>query len=209
MVNLSFNYAVLYVVIENFLKNQASFSAHDVTKVLRRRVGVDINISDALPTDDATGKPTIEHSAVRQAVHDAYEIGLLSNYTRRHASTNGISYWLYIYSSQQMTPAAATNTANTSSTMTLHSQNGGTTQTTNSGAFKNRVSTLSPVARMKVRDYINNRHVRGEKVTLKGIQGMIFRHARISSEDIANEVGVLGFSVVPQPGLKKSLAVVQ
>jgi hypothetical protein len=205
MKNLPFTFAVL-VVVNEFVKNEQSFSAYEITKELRHRVGTEISITDPLPTDDNSGKTLIEHSAVRQTVHDAYETGLITNYGRQHGSSNGVSFWKYY-------PLAPVTTTLQGQTYNVHGNNGATvsqsTQTLTTPAQKSISNILSGDAEAKVRNYILNRQRNNLPVTIKGIQGMIFRRARISSDAIANEVGRMGFTVARQPGLKPSLALVK
>jgi len=90
----TFNAAV-ETVVNDLLAAGQSFSAHDVTTEVRRRVLAGTLLIDLTENGDifisGVLMPRIEHAYVREAVHELYHQGRMTGFDR---SNNG-SYWLY------------------------------------------------------------------------------------------------------------------
>ena len=90
----TFNAAV-ETVVQDLLAAGQSFSAHDVTTEVRRRVLAGTLLIDLTENGDifisGVLMPRVAHEQVREAVHELYHQGRMTGFDR---SNNG-SYWQY------------------------------------------------------------------------------------------------------------------
>jgi hypothetical protein len=181
MKNLKLITAIL-LEIRAFLNRNASFSAHDITTAIRKRV----NAGEICVTDVDTlnsGAARIDHPQVRALIDEFYNEGLLPLYRLDTGSYR-------VYSATNNFPSPVKQTV---------------------AAIDNNDEPVNDTNDCDVEalvvGYVTRKLAKGQLPTLKGVQSRL-KGVPINVVDIKNICCAKGFKVSPQAGLKPSLSII-
>ena len=177
MKTLTFATAVL-CAIRRFTSISFDFSAHDITKELRRQVNSgEIALSD-IDERDVDGSITqyIEHDVVRNLVRELYTENLIPDYGRKD---NG---QYIVYTKLNITPSQTT-------TVTLAAQPTPTPTPTPPQPAISQITKETMVI-----DYVKRKVAKGEHPTLKRIQSRMKR-ASLTCGEIESVLMKYGYAV--------------